>query len=227
MLRIVIALFALALMAGAQPDPCFTWKGQVDGIIVLHIRGEHVDIEYQQGAPVERQSYQFYNALPDVTQNVRVQELEGRGSVRVTQQPGIDNNYTANVTIEDRQDGSALYSIALYWDEAVSVSGRRDRVTWSGRVAGEAVVECKGARCQSTVQSGPPIGRERFKFTHPLPDSSVRVSLDDTNGRGDVRLLEQPSSRNSYTAKVLVRGFAGGGQCSFVLSWPRLRSRAK
>ena len=226
-LRACLTLLAASWAVTAQQDPRFTWKGVVDGIIVLHIRGEQVEIEYRQGAPVEREAFHFYSALPDLAQKVRLEVLESRGSVAVTEQPRIDNNYTASVTIEDRQDGSWPYSIALYWDEAAPLSGRIDHLNWTGRVTGEVLVECRLSSCQSTVQSGDPVGRERFKFTRPLPDSDVRVTLDETGGRGDVRLMEQPSSQNGYKVKVRVRGLPGSGECSFVLSWPRVRARSR
>lgn len=222
--RLLLVLFSAAALAGAQTDPNFTWKGEVDGIIVLHIHGQRVEIEYRQGAPVQRQSYRFNDALPDSSQDVRLEVLESRGSVNITQQPRADNNYTADITIEDRQDGSFPYSIALYWDDAAPLAGRRDHLTWTGVVTGEVIVTCRAERCESAVQSGGPVGRERVKFTRPLPDSGVRVTLDDTEGRAEIRLLERPSARNGYAAKVLVRALPGGGACSFVLSWHRLRT---
>jgi hypothetical protein len=221
--RLLIVLNSVFALGGlyAQQSPQFTWEGQVDGIVVLHVHGERVDVEYRQGAPVERQVFHFSSSLPDIRQNARVEVREGRGAVRVTQQPRIENNFTADVTIEDRQDGASFYSIGVYWDERGTPTGRMDHVTWSGRVDGEVVVGCRANRCEPVVRSGEPVGRPHTKFTRPLPNRDIRVWLDETGGRGDIKLLEQPAANNNFTAKVLIRAFGGGGECSFILSWPR------
>lgn len=223
---LVIAGFCAAV-ACAQPAPQLTWEGEVDGIVVLHIHGRKVELEYKQGAPVRKQRLAFHNALPDTRQSVRVEVREGRGSVTVTSQPRIENDFTADVTIEDRQDGASFYSLALYWeasDMTEERQTRRDHITWSGRVDGEAVIACAASRCESQAREGGPVGRERFKFTRPLPASEVRVTLDETSGRADIRVLEQPSASNNYRASIVIRALQGSaGQCSFVLSWPRPR----
>lgn len=216
-----------ALAAAAQPAPQLTWEGQVDGIVVLHIHGRKLEVEYKQGKPVERQRVQFHNALPDTRQNVRVEVREGRGSVTVSGQPRIENDFSADVTIEDLQEGASFYSIAVYWDASDVLEERQapmDHVTWSGRVDGEVVVVCGASRCESQAREGQTVGREKFKFTRPLPASEVRVTLDETSGRADIRILEQPSVRNQYRASVVLRALKGSaGPCSFVLSWPRPR----
>jgi hypothetical protein len=223
-LMATIGFLCAAAVVHAQPGPQFTWEGQVDGIVVLHVRRERVDIEYRQGKPAERQSFHFIGSLPDLRQDVRVEVREGRGAVRVSQQPRIENNFTADITIEDRQDGASFYSIGLYWAESGTPSGRMDHVNWSGRVDGEVTVECHAGQCDPSVESGQPVGRARAKFTRPLPNHDVRVWLDETGGRADIKILEQPSALNHYTVKVLVRAFGGGGDCSFILSWPRERT---
>jgi hypothetical protein len=197
----------------------------VDGIIVLHIHGKRVNIEYREGKPVERQTFNFRTPLADVNQSLRLEVREGRGAVRITQQPALDNNYSASVLIEDRQDGASFYSIALYWDEAEMPSGRLDRLVWSGAVDGVAIVSCRANHCESKAQSGQPVGREKARFTRPLPEGDVAVTLDETTGRAGIRLLEQPSAANQYTARVEIRAMPGGGDCSFTLNWPRPRRR--
>ncbi len=220
-LAILVTLFAASAAVRAQPGPQLTWEGQVDGIIVLHLHGERVEVEYRQGAPVERQVFHFTSSLPDIRQRLRVEVREGRGAVRVSQQPGIENNFTADVTIEDRQDGRSFYSIGVFWDELGTPTGRMDHLTWSGRVEGEVMVGCRANRCEPVVQTGQPVGREHVKFTRPLPNHDVRVWLDETGGRGDVKIQEQPAASNNFTVKILVKAFGGGGECSFILSWQR------
>ena len=169
---------AAAAAARAQQ---FTWQGEVPGIIVLHVHGKKVDIEYKDGGPVQRAKFQFASALPESRQDVRLEVRDARGRVEITQQPSLEDGYTADVTIEDRQDGWSNYSIALYWDSSANMpSGRMDKVKWSGTVDGEVIVECRVDQCVSRVERGGPVGRERFRFSHPMPELETRVMLEET-----------------------------------------------
>ncbi len=229
--RLLLAL--LPLLCAAQ-QPQLVWEGEVDGISVIYVRGNRLDIRAQQGLPVQRQRFRFYDRLPDSRQDVQLQTIEGRGRVWISEQPRLDNNYTMAVTIEDRQGGTSFYSLAFFWRTdrggpyevrpmrpPSNVDGR-ERLTWSGRVDDEAVIECRGNVCEPQSSRGQPVMRDRFQFTRPLPDRPVQVSLEDANGRGEVRLIEQPAERNNYAARILIRDPQGGaGDYSFTLAWNR------
>ncbi len=175
---------------------------------------------------MQGQTFRFNDRLPEVRQDARVEVLAGRGLVHIVAQPRLENQYTLAVAIEDRQPGSAPYSIALYWDASPRFfergSGKMEKITWSGRVDEEALIECRGAACSATVPRGQPVSAERFKFSRPLPNREVRLRLDESHGRGQVRLVEQPSERNNYTARVSIRDPQGGaGEYEFALVWTR------
>jgi hypothetical protein len=218
-----LLLFPCVLFA--QNRPQFVWQGQVDGIVILHLRDKRLDVQVQEGSPVERQQFQFHDRLPDSQQNVRLDVLEGRGLVHIVDQPSLDNHYTLAVSIEDRQPGSSFYSIALHWDASTAIlehPGRNDKVAWSGRVDQEATISCRARTCVAESAKGAPVADEHFKFSRPMPNRPVEVSLQQTEGRGDIRLTEQPSERNQYTARVAIRDPQNGsGEYSFVLVWPR------
>jgi hypothetical protein len=224
---IFCALCAAPLAAVPGDEPQFVWQGQVDGIAILHLHGKQLAVQIQEGGPVERQQFHFSDALPDVRQKVRVEVLEGRGYVHVIDQPSIENHYTLAVGIEDRQAGSAFYSIALYWDASNNTFDRgaekTDKVTWSGRVDHSAIVSCQAKSCTSSVEHGAtPVADEHFKFSKPLPDRDTEVRLEAPEGRGEIRLIEQPRQRNHYTARVSIRDSgAGAGDYSFTLVWNR------
>ena len=210
----------------AQVRPQFIWQGEVDGIVVLHLRDNKLQAQVQEGAPVERQKFQFYDRLPEVRQDVRVEMREGRGYVHIVEQPRLENSYTLTVAIEDRQPGNALYSIALYWDASnrsfEGPLGRQDKLVWSGRVNQEAIVSCRAKACVSDPRNGVPVADEHFKFSRPLPERPVEVRLENAQGRGEIRLIEQPGERNQYSARVLIRDREGGaGEYSFTLAWTR------
>ncbi len=222
--------FGLSSVSRAQEHPQFVWQGQVDGTAILHLAGKRLSVQIQDGAPVERQKFHFSDALPETQQTVRVEVLEGRGYVHVLDRPSIENHYTLAVSIEDRQPGSSFYSIALYWDTSSNVfehgPEKNDQVAWTGRVDGAVVVSCHKQSCVSSVEQGAPVADEHFKFSRPLPDRDADVRLEDPEGRGEVRLIEQPRQRNNYTARVSIHDPQGGaGEYSFTLVWNRQGSQ--
>lgn len=224
----IAACFGPVLQAQAAPQ--FVWEGRVDGVAVVHVRGSRVHVEVKKGGAVQGERRQLVDPLPDSRQNVTLEVVEGRGSVRIIQHPRLDNDFTASVMIEDLQDGAAFYSIRLRWNTErgsyfdARTGGRRDRLTWSGRVDGEIIVRCRGNSCESQTVTGEAADRQKFRFTRSLPAREVRVSLDGTDGRGDTRLVEQPSASNNYSAVVRIRDQQGGSSDhAFVLSWERPR----
>jgi hypothetical protein len=223
-----LGLFLLACAAVAQDRPQFVWQGQVDGIAILYLHGNRMDVQIKEGAPIEQQQFRFYHALPDIRQDAKLSVIEGRGYVHIIAQPRLDNQYTLGIEIEDRQPGSSFYSISAYWNasdrffEKLRGEGPSEKITWSGRVDEEAVVSCQSKSCVSNSARGAPVASERFKFSRPLPNRATEVTLEQTEGRGDIRLVEQPSERNHYTARVSIRDpQSGASDYSFTLVWNR------
>jgi hypothetical protein len=230
----IVFLFA-AFPLSAQPQPQLVWEGEVDGISVIHVRGDRLDIEDRQGAPVQRDRHRFYERLPEVRQNVEMRVVQSRGNVRVIAQPEASNNFTLSVLIEDRMGGRGFYSLAFFWQSSsrggsapIVRQSRRspgrdeERLTWTGQVDDEVVVECRGNECHAQTIRGRPVQGDRFNFSRPLPNSELRLSLDDVQGRGEVQLVEHPAAHNGHTAKVRIRDNEGGaGEYSFSLFWTR------
>jgi hypothetical protein len=225
--------FALGSIGVHAQTPQFLWQGQVDGTAILHIHGKTLTVQIKEGGPVEQQQFHFSDQLPDTRQNVRVETLQGRGSVRVIDQPNTDNQYTLTVQIEDLQPGSSFYSIALYWDASdnafVRGAPRVDTVTWSGRVDHAVVVSCQAKGCRSSAESGAvPVVNEHFRFSKPLPARETEVRLEGMEGRGEIRLIDQPRERNQYTAKVSIRDLGpGAADYTFTLVWNRATGKNK
>lgn len=216
----------LAPILLAQDRPQFIWQGEVDGNDVLYLRGDHVNVKASEGASPTRQQFHFYDKLPDSRQNARLEVREGRGFVHIIDQPRIENQYTLAISIEDRQPGSSFYSIAVYWDASNQAlergSGKMDKLAWSGRVDQEAIVSCQSKTCASASQRGAAVAEEQFKFSRPLPQREVEVTLEEAEGRGEIHLVEQPRARNQYTARVSIRDPQNGaGEYSFTLVWKR------
>jgi len=195
----------------------------VDGIDILYLHANRLTVRVQEGLAVAGQQYRFNDPLPETRQDARLTVLEGRGYVHIIDQPRLDNRYTLAIMIEDRQPGSSFYSLQLYWDPTDNKpAGPADHVAWSGRVDRQAVISCQAKSCASSVTEGAPVADEKFKFSHPLPNRDVDVRLEQTDGRGEIRLAEQPRESNHFTARVSIRDPRNGAsEYSFVLSWNR------
>jgi hypothetical protein len=240
------ALLLLAMAVHAQTPPAtspnFVWEGSVDQAAVLYLRGDHLEVANPRGGPVRQQRYRFFHLTPNSRQQVRLEVLEGRGSVQITQQPTLENDYTITIGIEDRQEGRAHYSIALYWDAPAddTQQGARKwsdpgwrgddvapepkahmvRLRWRGHVEADAIVECHASECHSQVTRGMPVSHEQVRFDQPLPQQEVAVSLAGDNAGGAIRVLQQPMRSNAYTVRVgLADGCAGRKECRFTLEW--------
>ena len=227
--RLVLIAAQLALPVFAQDDAQLVWEGEVDGTIVLHVRDNRLDVEERAGRPVTRERSRFHTRLPELRQDVSVETREGRGTVRVLEQPRPDNGYKLSVLIDDRQGGSGFYSLSFHWDtprqmrpppRRRSLGAGEQRLAWSGRVDGEVAIDCRREQCYPQVLRGAPVVRDRADFSRPLPQREVRVSLDEVDGRGEVELIDQPSELNNYTARVRIRDTQGGaGDYAFSLFW--------
>ncbi len=232
---VAVVSFSAALYGQGQPQ--LVWQGEVDATAVIYVRGKRLQVQDRGGGlPVQRQRYEFYDKLPDNRQDVNVRVAEGRGQVRVIEQPRLENNYTLSVGVDDRQGGSAFYALEFYWNPGDFLSGndpfdRRkpsrsnfsgERVTWSGRVDDEVLIACRENTCEPSIRSGQPVVRDRYQFSRPMPEEDFRVSLVEKEGRGDVRLAQQPSAANGYSAVVQIRDTEGGSSdYSFTLGWER------
>ena len=240
-----LALLLLATAVRAQTPPAaspkFVWEGDVDEAAVLYIRGDHLEVENPRGERVLHQRYRFFHLPPDSRQQVRLEVVEGRGSLRIAEQPTLENQYTIVVDVEDLQEGRGHYSIALYWDapgdDFQSGAKRwRDRgwqgdgiaepmgaiakLTWRGHVDAEAIVECRASACHSTAHQGMPVTREQVRFSRPLPRQEVLVGIAGDDAGGNIRVLDQPLLSNGYTVRVEITGGCGARkECAFTLTW--------
>ena len=226
----------------AQNDAQLVWRGQIDGPTRFRIAGDRLEVE-ENG--VRRSSsapdYRFTNALPAAPQDVQVLVRQGRAEARVVDQPRANNNFTALVEVTPRRRTGEPVALEFFWDQ----NGRRDwsqngqrgdgsyrgrgrmnrnrgsgSLSWSGRVDQEATIEIRNRQAVSTTRRGQPVYGEAAQFSGAMPASDILVRLDDSRGRGNIRLVQQPNAENGHTARVrIVDQQNGAGDYSFVLSW--------
>lgn len=93
-----------------------SWRGRVDDVIELEIRGDQLRERVISGQRVSDVSSRFNSNMPRRRVNVNVEKLRGRGNVEVVEQPSSRNNFTAIVRIRDTKGGADDYEIEVYWE---------------------------------------------------------------------------------------------------------------
>ncbi len=217
----------------------FRWEGTVDGTIVIRLRRRQIDVETLSGLPVQQQRYDFTSPLPSASTDLKLTIIEGRGRVRLIEQPRTSNDYVAVVRIEDEKPGRSYYAFELHWESRTWFDDEdrprsRPRETewfeWRGQVDDVSIIRIQGEEVRVEDLSGRGVWDERYRFSSPLPAQPLQVSLVETEGRGEIVLIEQPSRANNYSAAVRITDRQGGAsRYSFTLSWvqPRYRERPR
>lgn len=86
------------------------------------------------------------------------------------------------------------------------------RVRWRGTVDDDVHLVIRDDRVEVRTIGGSPYDNATFNFTSPLPRRRVNVSAIRLRGRGDVRVIQQPSRDNDFTAVVQIRDPSGGAR---------------
>ena len=94
----------------------FEFRGRVDGVVVLRIRGDRVYAEVRSGAPIKVERFSFSQPLPAAPfREIKVEQKDGRGEVRLLETPSSANDNTATVQISDPRGGDDRYHFQLKW----------------------------------------------------------------------------------------------------------------
>jgi hypothetical protein len=90
--------------------------------------------------------------------------------------------------------------------------------TWNGRVDKEVQITIRGNNVSSNTLSGQQLnGRFRLASALPRRDGTVRIAV--TNGRGNVSVVQQPSSSNGYTSIIRLMDRGGGADAYRVTAY--------
>ncbi len=189
-----------------------SWSGRVDDRGNILIRGNQVWVENVSGNGTTT-TYQTLNGvLPRRPSNFTARRSDGRGNVSVVQQPSRENNFTAVIQIYDSNSGSDNYRVDFSWTAAQMVDEpySAGRVRWRGRVDQTAHIIIQGSDVQSRDVTMTGLSNVNFSINGYLASRPGSVSVRKRSGRGTVTVLEQPSSRNDYTAIVQIFDPSGG-----------------
>ncbi|HJQ21355.1 MAG TPA: hypothetical protein VJ867_13490 [Gemmatimonadaceae bacterium] len=100
-------------------------------------------------------------------------------------------------------------------------NGSRSALRWSGAVDDEVEIRIQGRRVDYRTLSGAGTREVRSQVVGDgLPYRDAQIVVSQRQGRGSVFVVQQPSSRNGYTAVLRVRDPQGGfGYYDFDVSW--------
>ena len=94
----------------------FEFRGQVDDVAILRIRGDQVREEDIAGRPIRGERFQFSQPLPaSRLRTLELTEINGRGQVELVEKPWEGNRWMAVVRITDPRPGVGRYSFKLVW----------------------------------------------------------------------------------------------------------------
>jgi hypothetical protein len=222
---ILACAIAIGSVSAAEEIETFRWRGRVDGVDDILIRGSQVTVQHVSAKPIQNQDHRFSAPLPFAEVDVQMQVLRGRGTVRLMEQPSYRNKFTAIVRVDDQDNsGDDQYEFELSWSREDSRDSDVYEAVfrWKGRVDIGCEIEIQGRRHQVKDGGGSGTREKSASFSAPLPSSEVPVSVDKRDGRGRVELVQTPSSSNGYTAVVRIDDDkSGADDYQFELRWPR------
>jgi len=98
---------------------------------------------------------------------------------------------------------------------------RSGTVAWRGIVDGVDEIIITGSSASVRHLSGPAPREVHVSFSAPIPRSPVNISLIAANGRGAVKIMQQPSGTNGFTTIIRIDDSQKGGEkpYDFTLKW--------
>ncbi len=78
------------------------------------------------------------------------------------------------------------------------------RAFWRGMVDNETQLVIRGSNIEARIIMGNSYPDGNYSFTSPLPTRKKNVEVIKIKGRGDVRVLQQPTRDNDFTAVVQI-----------------------
>jgi hypothetical protein len=93
------------------------WRGDVDRAIEVSLRHRSVRVNILSGRSQRRQHQdaRVEGFLPARPVTVRLENVEGPGTVEIVQQPEQTNDYTARVRITNSEPSRAEFRFTLRW----------------------------------------------------------------------------------------------------------------
>lgn len=190
-----------------------SWSGRVDAKANIIIRGSTIRSEDVSGTGLQVNYQNINGNLGRRATTVSATRRDGRGDVRVIQQPSRSNDYTAIIQIVDSRNGADNYSVDISWTRsgnAGNESYSSGSVRWRGRVDQTADIIISGGDVQSYDAAGTGLAGVNFNLNGYLAARPGSVRASKRSGRGSVTVRQQPTFDNDFTAIIQVFDPGGG-----------------
>lgn len=107
---------------GASEGRCDI-RVRVDGEADFGLRGESLIIRTLNGEPASDAGSECSTPLPRNVEDFRFKGIDGRGDVRLLEEPSAGNRWMAVVRVRDSKAGSEEYHFRLEWGRGSSFTG--------------------------------------------------------------------------------------------------------
>jgi hypothetical protein len=95
----------------------------VDNRAEVRMRGDQVFVRTLEGSKGRDEGSECSQPLPyNSVRDFKIRQTAGRNQVALAQEPGRMNNYTALISIEDRQGGGDTYAFEVSWHAEADVA---------------------------------------------------------------------------------------------------------
>ncbi len=100
-------------------DGRFDLRARVDGSVTFFIRGDRITYQIDQGAPPLDEGSEYRAELPlGEVYGLKLDQRDGRNSIRIVEEPSRRNNWTLVLRIEDPEPGNDRYHARITWDDS-------------------------------------------------------------------------------------------------------------
>jgi len=117
---LVIVLFFGNLNAVKAQSGSMEWRGTVDDRVQVVIRGRSATVNTISGSSYNDDRSNFNGGggrwVNGRNYHASVNKQNGRGKVRIVQQPNRRNNYTTIVEVDDSKGGADRYRFRVTWN---------------------------------------------------------------------------------------------------------------
>jgi hypothetical protein len=101
---------------GGYGNSMLHWTGNVDDQLEIRLQNGRVDYRTLSGnQPTSIRVNNVGSQMPSSNASVSVMQHQGRGQVRIVQQPSARNGYTTVIRVNDPQGGYGFYDFDLVW----------------------------------------------------------------------------------------------------------------
>lgn len=100
--------------------------------------------------------------------------------------------------------------VLAQWGQGQQQANGQELFQWNGRVDREVQIVMRGGNVWTNDVGRTEPGRARSRALSVLPRQQGEVAVRVLDGRGDVDVIQQPTSRNGFTSIVRIRDPRGG-----------------